>query len=585
MAKAVGSVEVHVGAKVDALQKELLKARGDLEKFSASTKREMTKSSESSRSFVKAIGGIKIAAAAATAAIGAMLVRSAGLGDQIAKTSRALGVGSDQYQAWGKSANLAGVDQSVFDRGLARLNRAIGDANRGLKTYVDAFARVGIATRNADGSAKDAQSVFLELADKLKGIKNESDRAAISAELLVDQTGRMAEFMRAGSVEITSMSDEMRRLGLIIDKDTLTALEKAADELDIILTRANVASATIAAVFVPALSAMNRAAEAASSSLLDLQNGMRNIAESFAAAENPVRTLDDEIANLNATISGLSSIPKDIITTRQLQTLIQARRKLAKLQEIAADFQTPEPAATAPPTVDRTLQSERSRSRSDRLRGIFDKRTEANKATIDESVQISGPSTAIGKLSERGGRAGFKSDIDEMAEQARESFSTSIADGLVTGITQGGTAMKQAFTSLLTDLASQALSSTFASMIGSLFPGAGGGGIGGGIGGLFAGGGAAAAAPGFATGGQFRVGGSGGADSQLVAFRASPDETVSIRRPDQMGGGGPIVINNAMTVNGSLRDEERAQLRIEQDRNNRRLKAELIDLNRRGRFA
>jgi lambda family phage tail tape measure protein len=37
----------------------------------------------------------------------------------------------------------------------------------------------------------------------------------------------------------------------------------------------------------------------------------------------------------------------------------------------------------------------------------------------------------------------------------------------------------------------------------------------------------------FANGGEFMVGGQGGVDSQLVAFRASPDETVSIKRPGQ----------------------------------------------------
>lgn len=42
---------------------------------------------------------------------------------------------------------------------------------------------------------------------------------------------------------------------------------------------------------------------------------------------------------------------------------------------------------------------------------------------------------------------------------------------------------------------------------------------------------------GFAMGGSFRVGGSGGTDSQLVQFRASPNETVTIRRPDQVGSG------------------------------------------------
>lgn len=39
------------------------------------------------------------------------------------------------------------------------------------------------------------------------------------------------------------------------------------------------------------------------------------------------------------------------------------------------------------------------------------------------------------------------------------------------------------------------------------------------------------ATQGFATGGSFTVGGSGGVDSQMVAFRASPDERVEISRP------------------------------------------------------
>ncbi len=47
--------------------------------------------------------------------------------------------------------------------------------------------------------------------------------------------------------------------------------------------------------------------------------------------------------------------------------------------------------------------------------------------------------------------------------------------------------------------------------------------------------------PGFKTGGSFKVGGSGGADSQLMAFRATPGEMVDIRRPGQDAGGGMVV--------------------------------------------
>lgn len=47
--------------------------------------------------------------------------------------------------------------------------------------------------------------------------------------------------------------------------------------------------------------------------------------------------------------------------------------------------------------------------------------------------------------------------------------------------------------------------------------------------------------PGFKTGGSFKVGGSGGADSQLMQFRATPGEMVDIRRPGQDAGGGMVV--------------------------------------------
>jgi hypothetical protein len=43
---------------------------------------------------------------------------------------------------------------------------------------------------------------------------------------------------------------------------------------------------------------------------------------------------------------------------------------------------------------------------------------------------------------------------------------------------------------------------------------------------------------GFAGGGDFTVGGGGGTDSQLVAFRATPGETVSVRTPSQQGRSG-----------------------------------------------
>lgn len=67
---------------------------------------------------------------------------------------------------------------------------------------------------------------------------------------------------------------------------------------------------------------------------------------------------------------------------------------------------------------------------------------------------------------------------------------------------------------------------------------------------------------GFADGGSFQVGGSGGTDSQLVAFRASPDETVTVRRPDQQNSGGQSsVVNVSFNVAGDATEDTLAKMR------------------------
>lgn len=56
---------------------------------------------------------------------------------------------------------------------------------------------------------------------------------------------------------------------------------------------------------------------------------------------------------------------------------------------------------------------------------------------------------------------------------------------------------------------------------------------------------------GYATGGSFVVGGSGGTDSQLVTFRASPDERVTIETPAQQRASNGGVTVNVNVANGN----------------------------------
>jgi hypothetical protein len=90
---------------------------------------------------------------------------------------------------------------------------------------------------------------------------------------------------------------------------------------------------------------------------------------------------------------------------------------------------------------------------------------------------------------------------------------------------------------------------------------AGGGGIGGFFGkvlvGLFGGGGGI---PGFATGGNFEVGGKGGVDRNVAVMRVSKGERVSVgRRGDPRGSGANVVVNIS-TPNPAAFERSRGQV-------------------------
>jgi hypothetical protein len=84
---------------------------------------------------------------------------------------------------------------------------------------------------------------------------------------------------------------------------------------------------------------------------------------------------------------------------------------------------------------------------------------------------------------------------------------------------------------------------------------------------------------GFASGGSFTVGGSGSTDSQLVAFRATPGEEVSVRTPAQQGAGGGVTIVQNISIDAR---SDQATIMAAMVRAKEVAKAEIMNSMRRG---
>ncbi|MDX0251147.1 phage tail tape measure protein [Sinorhizobium meliloti] len=130
--------------------------------------------------------------------------------------------------------------------------------------------------------------------------------------------------------------------------------------------------------------------------------------------------------------------------------------------------------------------------------------------------------------------------IENASQSLGSSFSSAFAS-----VIDGSKSVKEALADLLGSLSETWMNQAFQAFLG-------GGGVAGSSGGflgtLFGGVGSLL---GFANGGSFQVGGAGGIDSQLVAFRASPNETVSITKPGQERSSGNLHVTFSADVDKS----------------------------------
>lgn len=179
-------------------------------------------------------------------------------------------------------------------------------------------------------------------------------------------------------------------------------------------------------------------------------------------------------------------------------------------------------------------------------------------------------------------RAGLKmmksaEDLASIMEEGLTNAANTAADALANFAMTGQLNFKQLVNSILGDITRLASKQVTNQLFGNLFGGSssgssgglggilsslfGGGGSGGGFGGFFS-------SLGFANTGSFTVGGTGGPDSQMVAFRGSPGETVTVSKPGSgpdTGANGATIIFNVSTpdTNSFMRSQNQLMARAQ----------------------
>lgn len=490
-------------------------------------------------------------------AIGVSLEDLARVGDDPMDMLKLL---ADRWVAYGDTASKSAVFTDIFGRAIGKIVPLLKDGADGVEEAAAKFRELDPAAEAAQKMADELDKKLDELSVTIKGSLNESLVAlAPLFQGAGSAAGGFADFLRTTTAEVIAIANAVQGLvgwlgrlaGFDPAKAALHGKEVARanipgipgggptplSEMDVKEFRGPAGWAIKPVVTPPAKGGGGGGKKGGGGSGAD---------DEWKESVETMRELAEEAADAARQLAEHTKDVGDELFNRRLQQIRHELdiEKLTGQQAINAERRVTEEKWLA--------HQEFYRRKREAADGDKKKIAEINQ---EEKVAYERHLTDMEKFAQDKVKLRF----DEFKDAARDlgnvlenSFSNAFD-----GITEGTFKLRTAIGGLLKDLGRMLANKAFQMLLNGGSGSSSGGGIlgslfglftggGGGKGGLFGDGWSAAelGMPALASGGSFRVGGSGGIDSQLIAARMTPGELVEVTPPGQAGSGaGGEVVN------------------------------------------
>lgn len=151
--------------------------------------------------------------------------------DEIAKTSRFLGIATDQLIGLRHAAEqTAGVSGGQLSIALQRMTRRISEAAAGAGEAQAAIKELGLDAVALN--RMDAAEAFKAIADSMQDVEAESDRVRLAFKLFDSEGARLALTLQGGSESLNAYVKAAQDLGMTFTDEEAANIEAANDAID-----------------------------------------------------------------------------------------------------------------------------------------------------------------------------------------------------------------------------------------------------------------------------------------------------------------------------------------------------------------
>jgi len=236
-ANTMSRIDVTVGVKNAAFRTGLEQMRGQAQKFGKDLKGMFGSLGSSLGGMLGLTAGVAGLTAIGKAAIDA--------GGEIEDMAKRLRIGTNELQGLMYAARLAGMDMGALEMSLIKLQNASMDAAGGNGDLQDAFSRLGIDL---------AKFVNLSPEQKMEALGVAFKNAGEGAEAFNDLSTVLGDKVAPKVLDVLdqlatqgfpSLMESARQAGQVMNEETIAALAKAGDEIDLFKNRITVSLGNI----------------------------------------------------------------------------------------------------------------------------------------------------------------------------------------------------------------------------------------------------------------------------------------------------------------------------------------------------
>ena len=180
---------------------------------------------------VRAVAGFVTGVAAASAAIGALVVKFVDAGSEIDDNAQKLGISTESYQYWSLVLQRAGTDASQLSMAIRNLTTFTNELSTGNADALLTLQNLGIGYE--DFMAMGTEEQLYAIVNALQGVESQTDKVAIAQDIFgnrVYQELLPLLNMEQGSLE--DLRDEFEGLGFILSDNTIKNIAAVGDQMD-----------------------------------------------------------------------------------------------------------------------------------------------------------------------------------------------------------------------------------------------------------------------------------------------------------------------------------------------------------------